>query len=71
MHKATGRVEALVRQSDLLIEVRDARVPFSSVNPALEALKTRKLVVYNKVDLSDKDASKRLARDCRQRGEMA
>lgn len=68
MRKATNKVQALIKQCDLLIEVRDARVPVSSVNPVVEALPIRRLVVYNKLDLSDATASARLVQQSEQRG---
>ena len=72
MRKATLKVQELVKKCDLLIEVRDARVPESSVNPAIEALPIRKLVVYNKLDLSDAAVSERLlAREMEREREAA
>ena len=69
MRKATNDVQGLVKQCDLLIEVRDARVPVSSVNPTMEALPMRRLVVYNKLDLSDAAASAHLAQQSEHRGD--
>lgn len=41
----------------MVLEVRDARIPFSSANPELEALvrHKRRLVVLNKADLAAPD----------------
>ena len=42
---------------DLVLEVRDARIPFTSANPQLDALvqHKRRLVVLNKADLAAPD----------------
>lgn len=42
---------------DMVLEVRDARIPFSSANPELEALvrHKRRLIVLNKADLAAPD----------------
>ena len=42
---------------DMVLEVRDARIPFSSANPELEALvrQKRRLIVLNKADLAAPD----------------
>lgn len=65
MAKASAQLLAQVRQCDVLIEVRDARVPLSSYNPALDSSMSDptvvqatgiparpKLVVFNKADLA-------------------
>lgn len=46
-----------MRLIDLVLEVRDARIPFSSANPELEALvrHKRRLIVLNKADLAAPD----------------
>ena len=42
---------------DMVLEVRDARIPFSSANPELEKLvrHKRRLLVFNKADLAAPD----------------
>lgn len=55
-HMAKG-IEAMTKRLakiDLIVEVRDARIPFSSANPILEELSREKkrIVVFNKIDLS-------------------
>lgn len=56
-HMARGMqaMEKRMRKVDVLVEVRDARIPFSSANPLLEQLSrdTKRIVVFNKTDLSD------------------
>lgn len=53
MHTLQDRMRLI----DLVLEVRDARIPFSSANPELEALvrHKRRLVVLNKADLAAPD----------------
>lgn len=48
-------MERKLRKVDVMIEVRDARIPFSSANPLLEqiAQDTKRIVVFNKSDLAD------------------
>ncbi|KAI9599584.1 putative GTPase [Syncephalis fuscata] len=52
--------ERLQREVDLVVEVRDARIPLSSTNRQFETLARRKqrLIVYNKADLADPAAEK-------------
>ena len=58
-HMATARREAgeTMRKTDVVIEVLDARVPFSSASPLVEQLRTElqrpALKVLNKVDAAD------------------
>ena len=60
------KVKERAKRCDLVVEVRDARVPFSSVNPAFNALvqNKRRLVIYNKVDLADPSANDKLKEQC-------
>ena len=53
----------LSNKVDLVIEVRDARIPLSSANPTLERLlvKKRRIVVFNKSDLSAEHANNVIA----------
>lgn len=46
-----------LRMVDMVLEVRDARIPFSSANPELEKLvrHKRRLLVLNKADLAAPD----------------
>lgn len=63
MAKATRQMKERMKQCDLVVEVRDARVPLSSINGTLEALVNNKLkaIVYNKADLADPAAMRRVA----------
>lgn len=55
MHKARVQMKETIPKVDLVIEVLDARIPFSSENPMLEELRGDKpcLKILNKVDLAD------------------
>ena len=53
MHKALKAMHKQLKAVDMVIEVRDARVPWSAANPEFDALlgNKRKHLVFNKVDL--------------------
>ncbi len=55
MHKASKEFKKILPQVDLVIEVLDARLPFSSQNPMLAKLRGDKpsINILNKSDLSD------------------
>ncbi len=55
MHKASKEMKKILPQVDLIIEVLDARLPFSSQNPMLAEIRGDKpcIKVLNKVDLAD------------------
>ena len=55
MHKARKEIKKVVPEVDLIIEVLDARIPYSSSNPLVPSLrgKTPFLKVLNKADLAD------------------
>lgn len=55
MHKARKEIKQVMPQMDLIIEVVDARIPFSSENPLVPALRqdTPVIKVLNKRDLAD------------------
>lgn len=55
MHKAKKQIAATLPKMDLIIEVLDARIPFSSENPMLAKLRDNKpcIKVLNKNDLAD------------------
>ncbi len=60
MHKARVEMEKTLPKVDLLIEVLDARIPFSSENPMLAELRGDKpcLKVLTKSDLADPEMTK-------------
>lgn len=55
MHKARKEIEEVIPQVDVIIEVLDARIPFSSENPLISTLRGDKpcVKVLNKRDLAD------------------
>ncbi len=55
MHKANKEIKETLAQIDLIIEVLDSRIPFSSQNPLLSELRGNKLCikVLTKSDLAD------------------
>jgi ribosome biogenesis GTPase A len=55
MHKAQKEMKELLPQVDLLIEVLDARIPYSSENPAIAKLRGDLpcIKVLSKTDLAD------------------
>ena len=55
MHKARKEMAMVLPDTDVIIEVLDARIPFSSENPMLEQLRGNKpcLKVLTKADLAD------------------
>ncbi len=55
MHKARKEIKEIMPQVDLVIEVLDARLPFSSENPLVAGLRRDKpaLKILNKRDLAD------------------
>ncbi|MGR9088045.1 MAG: ribosome biogenesis GTPase YlqF [Gammaproteobacteria bacterium] len=57
MHKAGKEIRSILPEIDLMIEVLDARIPFSSENPFLAGLTGGKpcIKVLNKNDLADPD----------------
>ena len=61
MHKARKEIKKVMPQMDLIIEVLDARIPFSSENPLVPALRgdTPLIRVLNKRDLADPDITAR------------
>lgn len=61
MASATAKIADIVSKCDYLLEVRDARVPFSSRNPILDNLVAAckfpisRVVVFNKADLASEN----------------
>lgn len=81
MARATAALETTLRATDVVVEVRDARVPFSSANPLLEELRVARggssgallprVVVFNKADLANDQLRRRLTAWCAARGTPA
>ncbi|MEE2758300.1 MAG: ribosome biogenesis GTPase YlqF [Myxococcota bacterium] len=55
MHKARKEIAQIMPKVDLLIEVVDARIPYSSANPLVDEWRRDKpmLKILNKIDLAD------------------
>lgn len=55
MNKARKKISEAMPEIDLVVEVLDARLPFSSTNPLVDSLRTDKpcIKVLNKADLAD------------------
>ncbi|GAB5380999.1 MAG: ribosome biogenesis GTPase YlqF [Aliiglaciecola sp.] len=55
MHKAQKEIKQVLPNVDLVIEVLDARIPYSSENPAIKSLRGEKpcIKVLSKTDLAD------------------
>ena len=60
MHKAGKEIKKLLPEIDVVIEILDARIPFSSQNPLLMEFAAHKpsIKVLNKTDLSDPELVK-------------
>ncbi len=61
MHKARKEIEEVMPQVDLVIEVLDARIPYSSENPVVSTLRGDKpcIKLLNKSDLADPETTQR------------
>ena len=59
MHRARKQIAEVMPQTDLVIEVLDARLPYSSENPLVPELRDGKpcLKILNKADLADDKAT--------------
>ncbi|KAI9248481.1 P-loop containing nucleoside triphosphate hydrolase protein [Helicostylum pulchrum] len=60
MAKGLRLISERLNSVDLVVEVRDARIPLSSVNPSFEKVVGRRprLIVYNRFDLADQSTRK-------------
>ena len=59
MHKARKEIKQVMPKIDVIIEVLDARIPFSSENPLVEQLRNNKpcIKLLNKSDLADPEVT--------------
>lgn len=60
MAKARRQMEEQLKLVDIVIELRDARIPEASANPLLKQLSANKpvLIILNKADMADENKSK-------------
>ena len=58
--KALRQLKNGIHHIDLVIEVRDARIPLTSINPQFDEVLGRKerMIVYNKADLANTNMKK-------------
>ena len=63
MTKTRRQIEADLKQVDAVCEIVDARIPMSSRNPDIDAICGNKprIMILNRMDLADPDATKRWA----------
>ena len=61
MTKARRAMEEDLKLVDMILEIRDARIPESSLNPDIGELgkNKRRIILLNKADLADEEATKR------------
>jgi len=61
MHKAQKEIKEILPQIDVVIEVCDARIPFSSENPMITEIRGEKplIKILNKYDLADPQLTER------------
>lgn len=53
MAAAKRMMQENLKLIDLIIEIRDARIPYSSANPDIEKFGKKRIIVLNKADLAD------------------
>ena len=55
MHSAKLALRARISECHLVLEVRDARIPFASANPDFDDIigQKKRLIIFNKTDLAD------------------
>lgn len=73
MTKAKRNIEKDIKLADLVIEIRDARIPHSTENPDISRLSAgkKRLVLLNKADLADPSVTKEWIRELTADGCMA
>ncbi len=58
MAAAKRMMQENLKLIDVIIEIRDARIPFSSGNPDIEKFQKPRLILLNKADLADKSKTR-------------
>lgn len=71
MTKAMRQMKENLKKIDLILEIRDARIPITSANPDLYELTRDKIriCIFNKADLADGDVSLAFAKEFKEKGE--
>lgn len=61
MEKARRDMQETLKAADMIIEIRDARIPYASANPLLDKMIQNKprLIVLSKKDLADEECTKK------------
>jgi ribosome biogenesis GTPase A len=61
MHKTRKEITESMSQTDVVIEILDARIPFSSRNPLIDELvkDKKRIIIINKSDLADPNITKK------------
>jgi len=72
MNKARNEIKEIMPQMDVVIEVIDARIPYSSENPMVAALRGHKPVIkiLNKADLADPELTAAWIDDLEQQSQV-
>lgn len=73
MTKARRQIEEKLKLIDVVIELLDARIPYSSRNPMIDDIIRDKprLVLFNKADLADASVTALWMADCEAKGQQA
>lgn len=70
MTKAKRKMQESIKLVDIVIEMLDARIPYSSSNPMLMDIigNRQKIIVLNKIDLADKNTLQHYVESFKERG---
>ncbi|UQS82788.1 ribosome biogenesis GTPase YlqF [Bombilactobacillus folatiphilus] len=73
MNKAKNQIQDRLKLVDLVLEIRDARLPQSSTNPVLEQIikAKQRIIILNKADLADPLMTQQWLRDLQAQQQMA
>ena len=73
MTKTRRQIEADLKQVDAVCEILDARIPISSRNPDIDSIcgSKKRIIILNRMDLADQDATKRWLAYFREKGYAA
>ena len=73
MHKARRQIEERIKLVDIVYEILDARIPYSSQNPLIKEIvgMKKRLIILNKADLADVRVTKLWLDEFNKRGDVA
>jgi ribosome biogenesis GTPase A len=67
MHKALKELEKKTADVDIFLEIRDARLPYSTRNAEFDTIirkaQKKKIIIFNKIDLCDQTRTKKIIDD--------